>query len=423
MKRIFTLLILPFGCLLASAQTPRKDIAADPFLSGGNMKVYSEPSGVKYTDAPTGYKPCYLSAYARHGSRYHWRTKGYSGPYETLQKADKAGKLTATGKEVYNIVKKLYKLSNNHIGELTKLGVQQHRGIAERMFRNFPEIFKGKVCVTAQSTMSMRCALSMMNECWTLQGHNAKLKIVANASQSYFKTLNEDPKDIVQYRNDKIVNDKLDAVLNKVVLPDRFISSVFNDTAYVSHNIKKFDFFTEVWELANMMEDQNLNLNLFKYFTKDEIYNRWYYENFCNYVQYGPSSITHNFMPYRQTTLLRNFIETADTCLASPRKNVTLRFGHDTAVLPFVSLLRLNDTGFQTEDAEECATHWQNYRICPMAANIQWVFYRKAGSPDLIKIMLNEKECTLPIQSTTTPYYKWTDVRAYCESILEKRPK
>ncbi len=55
--------------------------------------------------------------------------------------------------------------------------------------------------------------------------------------------------------------------------------------------------------------------------------------------------------------------------------------------------------------------------MVPMAGNIQMIFYRKNGSssPDdvLVKVLLNEREATLPVDSDLKPYYRWSDVRDY----------
>ena len=32
----------------------------------------------------------------------------------------------------------------------------------------------------------------------------------------------------------------------------------------------------------------------------------------------------------------------------------------------------------------------------------------------LFKVLLNEEEATLPIQTDCAPYYHWTDFRKYC---------
>ena len=59
---------------------------------------------------------------------------------------------------------------------------------------------------------------------------------------------------------------------------------------------------------------------------------------------------------------------------------------------------------------------WANYRIFPMASNIQLIFYRPKKGKDgdvLVKALLNEREVALPGNPVTGPYYKWADLKAY----------
>ncbi len=77
--------------------------------------------------------------------------------------------------------------------------------------------------------------------------------------------------------------------------------------------------------------------------------------------------------------------------------------------------MELDSCGRQVQDLDHLEDYWVNYRIYPMACNIQLVFYRpkKAGAPILVKALLNEKETTMPVKTDQFPYYKWDDVRAY----------
>jgi hypothetical protein len=35
-----------------------------------------------------------------------------------------------------------------------------------------------------------------------------------------------------------------------------------------------------------------------------------------------------------------------------------------------------------------------------------------------MKVLLNEREVTLPIESETAPYYKWSEVKRYYEELM-----
>jgi len=119
--------------------------------------------------------------------------------------------------------------------------------------------------------------------------------------------------------------------------------------------------------------------------------------------------------------LLRNIVLRADTAIMNDKPSVFLRYGHDTIILPLVCLINVNGYGTPYSDFEKLVDGgWIDYRVFPMAANLQLIFYRKnAKDKDvLVKILLNENEATLPIKSEVAPYYHWNDVRRYFMEIL-----
>jgi hypothetical protein len=69
------------------------------------------------------------------------------------------------------------------------------------------------------------------------------------------------------------------------------------------------------------------------------------------------------------------------------------------------------------EDLHNC---FSIFRLIPMAANIQLVFFRKAGSEDiLVKFLMNENETSVPIATDCYPYYHWSDVEPYYRNMIE----
>ncbi len=49
-----------------------------------------------------------------------------------------------------------------------------------------------------------------------------------------------------------------------------------------------------------------------------------------------------------------------------------------------------------------------------MAANLQFVFYRRGGGDDiLVKLLHNEEEVLLPLPGDMAPYYRWSDMRRF----------
>ena len=56
---------------------------------------------------------------------------------------------------------------------------------------------------------------------------------------------------------------------------------------------------------------------------------------------------------------------------------------------------------------------WADFRITPMATNLQFIFYRNKAGEVIVKLLHNEKECRLPVESDMAPYYPWKQLRKY----------
>ena len=76
----------------------------------------------------------------------------------------------------------------------------------------------------------------------------------------------------------------------------------------------------------------------------------------------------------------------------------------------------INGYDLRTDKFEELEQKgWWANRVYPMAGNLQIVFYRKNASDrnPLLKVLVNEKEATLPLPSDLAPYYRWSDFRNF----------
>ena len=74
----------------------------------------------------------------------------------------------------------------------------------------------------------------------------------------------------------------------------------------------------------------------------------------------------------------------------------------------------INGADRDPEDPYEVKNCYQNWETCK-ASNLQLIFYRGKKTTDdiLVKCLLNGQEATLPVPTTTFPYYKWTDFRNF----------
>ena len=398
----------------AAAQTAKEEIKANIYLSGSNYLDYDRQLATEpLTAAPKGYEPFYMSHYGRHGSRWLIGEGEYTAPMNTLREAKKAGKLTAEGEATLQKIEAFYPTTIKRLGELTTVGERQHHGIGSRMAQNFPEIFKSKnVPIDARSTVVIRCILSMEAECEELAAANPTARFHNDVSESFQYYLNQSRSEKLR-RHASGNNAIYEAYEQKMTHPSRLMKVLFNDQEWVFDNIKAGSLMRQLFKLANNMQSHDTDIELFSLFTEEEVYDLWRQRNIGWYLDYGAAPQNGSVMPFSQLNLLKNIIETADTVTQT---QATLRFGHEVCVMPLACLLELDQCGAVVENLDTLDNVWRNYKIFPMACNIQLVFYRpkkgKAGDI-LVKALLNERETTLPVQPVEGPYYRWQDLRKY----------
>ena len=411
----------------AVAQTAREEFKENFYLSGSNYLDYDRQlSTTPLTAAPKGYEPFYMSHYGRHGSRWLIGEGDYTNPLNTLRDANAEGKLTAEGKAVLDKLERFYPTTIKRLGELTTVGERQHHGIGSRLAKNFPEIFKAKnVAIDARSTVVIRCILSMEAECEELAAANPTACIHNDVSESFQYYLNHDWSDRIRQasREGRKVRNIYERKYNH---PQRLMKVLFNDQDYVYENVRASSLMRQLFELASNMQSHDTDIELYSLFTEEEIYDQWRIRNVGWYLDYGAAPQTRSIMPYNQVELLKNIIETADTIVGVSKAQTpqaTLRFGHEVCVMPLACLLELGQCGAVVENLDTLDNVWRNYRIFPMACNIQLVFYRpmKGKQGDiLVKAMLNEREMTLPVKPVSGPYYRWADLREYYKNKIER---
>ena len=147
MKRLLLIFCVLGLALNICSQKPQQDIKKNLRLSGGSFLIYPGPKQHKLTPAPDGKKPFYISHFGRHGSRYPTKPKDFSYVIETLKAAEDEHALTPLGSDVLQRVIKMEQEAYLREGELTSLGAQQHREIAERMVQ--PQYVPSCRCRTA----------------------------------------------------------------------------------------------------------------------------------------------------------------------------------------------------------------------------------------------------------------------------------
>ncbi len=428
MRRFFFVLTVVLVGVMTLIAGVREDFKANPKLSANNYQAYPTSGFPAITAAPEGYEPFFINHYGRHGSRWLINEKKYSRPLNLLEKGHQDGKLTNRGEEVLQILREVYEGSKGRLGELSDLGHEQHQGIARRMYQNFPQVFQDGADVVARSTVVIRCILSMQNEVDVLASLNPRLHITTDASEATMYYMNY--RDSVARQLRATMSPTMRQIREKWLKPQGMLKKLFADQRWVKTNVTDEEARTillDLFEVTGNMQSHRLfqDVNLYDLFSDDVIYNTWRYNNAYWYINSGETPLTQCRVDYMEANLLRNFIQDADRAITGddPTPGASLRFGHESVVLPFCCLMGLNGADYHTTDLETLDQHWQTYKIFPMAANIQFVYFRKHGSDDILMLpLLNEREATLPVQTDVAPYYHWSDVRDYFIDKLSRQP-
>lgn len=413
---ILSIIFCPLSISVAFAQTSKKEIFGDIYRTGSNYFAYPGPKAKALTKAPEGYVPFYISHYGRHGSRYMSNNEYYVTAINKLDTAQQMGILSDLGKQVLGKLRIGYADAWHRDGDLSKLGAKQHHDIAHRIYERFPELLSQPLKIDAKASTSRRVMLSMFNFCQELQSMNPALEITMDASKHDFRYVVEDLTIQPPVTPESEAYEKeRSAIFEGAHNPARLMASLFTDVQKAETFVNGRDLMEALYNVAEDLQNvPELGIELIDVFTKDELFNMWQGYNAGWLLNTG---LVPGSTPYylQQKEVLDSIVSTADKVILAGVPTATLRFSHDSSVLPLTYLLGLKEAVGASTDIKNLYKSCSIDKIIPMAANIQIIFYRKDGSEDiLVKFLLNENETTVPaLKPATGPYYHWKDVRTY----------
>lgn len=387
-----------------------------PDCAGGIYYTYHyEPT--KMTPVPKGYKPIYVSHFGRHGSRWHASADNYERSQRFLNKAADKDVLTPFGEKLQEVVNRVADRAHGRMGELSQQGINEHRGIAERMYRNYPMLFKGKnVHIESRSTNVPRCILSMTAFDARLKELNPSIDIYATTNDNWhavlvpskgrkynFKEAGKTPKMMIDSTAAAIADD----VLARIYKPE-FRDEIEAEKSRYNKLVRN------LFYLSIIMQDTEGDERIDDVFTGEERMKMWEQISRQRYATFANSEEWGDGILYDGSILMREVVRDADDFLAHGGRSAFLRFGHDVTVIAALAAMQVEGecarTSFLNPDLNNL---WADFRITPMATNLQFIFYRDKAGDVIVKLLHNEKECRLPIKSDIAPYYHWKDMRHY----------
>ena len=400
--------------------------AQDPRTLAWSYKAYPDVE-TAWTKAPAGYKPVYISTFSRHGSRYLLSDDSYTKPLAILETAERGGYLTQTGKSLLEDLRKIADDAVGLSGMLLPRGGREHIHIMQRTVSRYPDIFSGSDCrIDVYASTSQRCIMSMAYSLDAITARNPKVRYDRHVGPKVqAEVFNSFPVSAVSREYGRDYDGRLlDEGASEAVL-DKIFTYSESEKAKFLDPVDRKKLTRNLWELAidNALNDE-LGVDLFKYFSYDDFYGVWRAMNWKEYFIIGPSEEFGEIVRDEASTTLRHMITHADKALAGGPYKATLRYGHDSQLAPLAVEMDIEGSCTPVADPDHPEKSWILDETCPMGANIQMVFFKKKGSPDiLVKVLLNENEAHIVgVDTDRWPFYHWSDLRAHYMESLEKRP-
>lgn len=371
-------------------------------------------------DIPKGYVPVCISHYGRHGARYQDSEEAYTKVLYQLTKAREDNALTEYGKEVCAKTEAFYALCKNHHGELTHVGWEQHKTIARLMYSAYPRMFSKNAVVTANSSFSQRCMMSMTAFCVGLKEVAPGLDLYAETSRTLLDETNPGDKQNVNYVKTTQASSpwgmSYDEFLKTRISSKEatdILLRIFTNEEYIKRNLSCIHYCQSLYNMIAGMHCVNDELAIDDLFTESELF-RFYEAINYGFFEWGALN-KDKFKP-----IIKCMVRIADEDMKENHPSVRLRFGHDTNLLGILHLLNVDNLGVIPEDINDLSKTW-NCFMTPMAANFELVLYRHKKSGNVLVLpLLNGKVANigvLPKSGKVGKLYKWNDLKSFVDSL------
>ncbi|MBO6169409.1 MAG: hypothetical protein J6O51_05495 [Bacteroidales bacterium] len=382
----------------------------DPTRSATNHRPY-EPGDMHDTQPPAGFKAFYISHYGRHGSRHSWGGSYYDLIIGSLEKADSLGILTPEGRAVLEQTIRVNRAWDGMDGRLSQRGVREHDGIARRMVKRFPSVFKGKPQVRAVSSTVQRCIISMNAFTTAVSSERPRTRWYLDTGERVMDYVGETGHSAKACR--KLTNAMMDNIFDAPCDSTLLLGRLFTDPEAGRALIPSLRrFHKALFRTAGISGCWDIEDHIFPVLQPEYIYRFYSYD--CHYIvsRYGNCTESGTARFDSLSLLVSDIVNKADEAIAGGEYCADLRFGHDYPLISLVSFLGVEGPGSKL-DFDQIDSRWLGWKELCMASNLQMVFYRNRAGKVLVKFLYQEQERMLRnLESVTGPYYDWETVKA-----------
>ena len=374
-------------------------------------------SSITFRDGMT---PFYINHLGRHGARFPTSRKALDKVEKVLVSAQQENGLTSEGMALLSMIRRLSRLFDGQWGKLSKLGETEQEGIAGRMIRNYPQLFSNSAKIEAIATYVPRSINSMDAFLSCMIRHNPALQVQRSEGKQYnhilrFFDLN---KSYVNYKEKGDWISLYESFVQDKIVFTPVMKRIFLTSGQETEQEKR-EFVMALFSIAAILPDTGLSFNMKGILNDKEWYGYWQTQNLRQYLTKSAAPVGNMLPVAIAWPLLSEFIQTTEQAINGQSDNrVDLRFAHAETVIPFVALMGIGKTDIQIASPDSVSIYWKDYEIAPMAANVQWVFYRDKNCQVWVKILLNEQEVTIPVVTSFFPYYRWEEVCHYLKQRI-----
>lgn len=378
----------------------------------GSLTPY--PTEVDLVAYPDSLTPKYVSHVGRHGSRYPASAAHCNKLREALQKASEIGTITALGKDLLALTDKIIAVSTNRWGALDSLGQAEQRAIATRLMNSYPSVFADGAHVNALCSYSPRCMMSMFSFVHQMDRLNNKLEFSTGTGRKYSYLMRpfDTDRDYLEFRDTEQWKNPYDEYFDEACPLTAITRVLGRDFPFGETKDARDLAITEYYVIAGL-QAMEMESEMKKYFTTDEMNALWSCFNLRQYLQRTASTVS-SVPADIASALVLDIVSKADAAVEGVNPVVAdLRFGHAETVMPLLSLLRIPGCYYLTNYFDTVSAHWCDFDVVPMAANIQFILFQNVRNGKwYVRVEHNEQPVSL-IPGDSRLIIPWGEARRY----------
>lgn len=372
-----------------------------------------------YTPVPKGYSAAYINYTGRHGSRF--MTKAGSD-VKLLALLDKA-QLTPLGDSIKSMTAQFLQVEKNNYENITLLGDAEQHEIGARLRKRESTAFKGRgMTVAVTHKKRTRQSADGFLKAFTDYKGKKQFMMVQENNENVLRFYDLSPA-YDAYKDGEVIATRLDSLdkdPRSIATAARVCARIFAPGYTLSQKEQAavtewlYDLYSIQFSTCMEMKAAGLYYDFGKAFTIADL--QWLdrKNSYADFLEKGPALDTLGIQSKIAAPLLMDLVLSTDSLIRGRWKlDAVLRFSHAEAISPLATLMGIPEASSLSYD------DWKAENIIPLSANLQWIIYSN-GKQYLVKVLLNEREVGLPINTNTYPYYKWADVKNYYLAKLKK---